>query len=292
MEETTENSDELRVDSLDRIDGDISAIRTYVDTHHPVIYLLTPCYGGMCHVNYTIGLMNTVEVCRHLQIGLKIEFCRNDSLITRARNNLVAKAMNDPTMTHIMFIDNDITWEPIDIIKLMMAEKPVIGGTYPLKKYNWDRLLNVPDSVATMLARKAKSQLKDMLTDEEMVRCNLVNYNINYLSTHLKVDNNVAEVQHLATGFMMIQRTTLETMFQAFPETKYMDDVNFLSPEENKYAYALFDCRVENGHYFSEDWYFCHRWSKLGGSIFLNVSVNLTHTGAEDYSGSYLASVI
>jgi hypothetical protein len=96
----------------------------------------------------------------------------------------------------------------------------------------------------------------------------------------------------MATGFMMIQRDVIEKMMVAFPSTKYVDDIGFLTPEENKYAYALFDCGVEEGHYYSEDWLFCHRWTKMGGSIWADVSINLTHTGIEDYKGSYLASVI
>jgi hypothetical protein len=51
--------------------------------------------------------MNTISVFRKHNIELIIEFCRNDSLVSRARNNLVARAMGNPKMTHIMFIDND-----------------------------------------------------------------------------------------------------------------------------------------------------------------------------------------
>ena len=81
-------------------------------------------------------------------------------------------------------------------------------------------------------------------------------------------------------------------MSMAFPSTKYTDDVCFLRAEENKYAYALFDCGVEDGHYFSEDWLFCKRWSKMGGNIFVDVSINLIHTGIEDYKGSYISTII
>jgi hypothetical protein len=81
-------------------------------------------------------------------------------------------------------------------------------------------------------------------------------------------------------------------MMRSFPSTKYVDDVQFLKPEENAMAFALFDCGVEEGHYFSEDWLFCDRWSKMGGEIYVDISINLTHTGVEDYRGSYLASII
>jgi hypothetical protein len=90
----------------------------------------------------------------------------------------------------------------------------------------------------------------------------------------------------------MISRDTIKKMIIAFPSTKYVDDVQFLKPEENAMAYALFDCGVEDGHYFSEDWLFCERWSKMGGDIYADISINLTHTGIEDYRGSYLSSII
>ena len=84
---------------------------------------------------------------------------------------------------------------------------------------------------------------------------------------------------------MLIKRNVFENLFEAFPSTKYTDDVNFLTEKENEFAYALFDCGVEEGHYLSEDWMFCHRWTKLGGKIYIDISINLSHTGIEDYNG-------
>jgi hypothetical protein len=49
---------------------------------------------------------------------------------------------------------------------------------------------------------------------------------------------------------------------------------------------------VEDNHYYSEDWLFCHRWTKMGGSIYLDVTINLMHTGNVDFKGSYLSTII
>ena len=91
---------------------------------------------------------------------------------------------------------------------------------------------------------------------------------------------------------MMIRRDVIENLSTAFPSTKYTDDVSFLKPEENQFAYALFDCGVEDDHYYSEDWMFCHRWTKLGGSVYIDVTINLMHTGIEDYRGSLISSLL
>lgn len=268
-------------------------IEQFVNEKKPVIYILTPCYGSVCYVNYVYSLMMTLEVFRQYKITANVEFCKSDSLVTRARNNLVAKAMNDPNMTHILFIDNDISWEPFDVLKLLLHDKNIVGGIYPLKNYHWNKLLeNNGESVKNMIEKKNKSQLSDFINDENMIQYNLLNYNINYKSNEIKIEKNLTEVKHIPTGFMLLKRSVIEKMQEAYPSTKYTDDVHFLTEEENKYCYALFDCGVEDEHYFSEDWMFCHRWSKMGGKLWIDISINLTHTGIEDYKGSLLSSLL
>jgi hypothetical protein len=266
-------------------------IKYFVAKYSPKLCILTPCFGGICFINYLDSLIKTLALFRQFKFDVDVIFCKNDSLVSRARNNLIAKAMSDPKTTHMIFIDNDITWNPIDIMKLAISEKPIIGGAYPLKSYKWDKLLE-PGAIKGIIDRKNNSILKDMISDTEMIKFNAVNYNVNYLSNNLQVEGNIAKIRHLATGFMMIQRIVIEKMFKAFPSTKFTDDINFLLPHENEFAYALFDCGVEEGHYFSEDWMFCERWTKMGGSIYLDVTINLVHSGIEDYKGSYVSTIL
>jgi hypothetical protein len=273
-------------------------LKNFIASQKPCVYILTPCYGGLCYVDYVHCLMDTVDKLRKLGIQVEIEFCKNDSLVSRARNNLVARAMNNPKMTHIIFIDADISWDPMDIVKLLLSEKQLIGGIYPLKNYDWKDLIvdktNPYNSnvVQSWINKKNQSQFKDIISDESIIQQKLLKYNVNYLDNVLNIDKNVAEVRHLATGFMMFKRSVIEKMALAYPTTKYTDDVGFLVGEQNKYAYALFDCGVEDDHYYSEDWMFCHRWTKLGGSVYIDVTINLTHTGIEDYKGSLIASLV
>lgn len=268
-------------------------IHEFIRVNKPKIYILTPCYGSMCHVNYTCQLLKTLELFRYFNCNIQVEFCSNDSLVPRARNNLVARAMNDPLMTHIIFIDSDITWNPADIFKLLLSGKSLIGGIYPLKNYNWNKLSENPDFCKNVIQIKKKNDIiSSIVSDETMIQSNLLNYNINYIKLENKIDNNLIELKHIATGFMMISRTVIEKMCAAFPSTKYVDDTHFLTPEENKFAYALFDCGVEEGHYFSEDWMFCSRWSKMKGEIYADVSIALIHSGIEHYNGNFTASLL
>lgn len=274
-------------------------IDSYLQTNdYPCLYILTPCYGGMCYTTYTKSLMSTVEKLKQYNIDIHVEFCNSDSLVSRARNNLIAKAMNNPKTTHIMFIDADITWNPEDIIKLLISNKDVCGGVYPLKKYNWDRILKSPSgekdtsTLSDWIDKKENSIFKNITDDKSFLQHKLLSYNLNYVSNKIEIKDNMTEVRHIATGFMMMKRTVLEKMFKAFPYTKYTDDIGFLYKSENDFAYALFDCGVENDHYLSEDWMFCERWRKLGGSIYVDVTINLIHTGTEQYNGCYLSTIM
>lgn len=270
-----------------------SKFKLYAEEKKPYVYILTPCYGSISYINYTECLISTIQLFKLYNVNVNVVFCKGDSLVTRARNNLVAKAMNDPDMTHILFIDNDITWEPFDILKLILHDKNIVGGIYPLKRYRWEKLIeNNGENVKQWLEKSKNPQFNKFIDKESMIQHNLLHYNINYVSNDVSIKKNLTEVKHLPTGFMLIKKEVISNMFQGFPSTKYNDDVHFLSKDENEHAYALFDCGVEEGHYFSEDWMFCHRWSKLGGKIWADVSINLAHTGVEDYNGSLLASML
>jgi len=271
----------------------ISRIKEYVSKRPLKIMILTPCYGSQCYITYVTCLINTMTLFSSIGVEVCAEFCRNDSLVTRARNNLIAKAMHNKSVTHMLFIDADITWNPVDILKLVLADKNIVGGVYPIKNYEWNKLIepgkNIPKE---WVDKKNSSQLSASMSDQDFIQHRMMRYNLNYISNTLEVSNNLTKVRHLATGFMMIRRDTIEKMARAFPSTKYTDDVGFLQGEENEYAYALFDCGVEEGHYCSEDWLFCSRWSKMGGETWVDVTINLNHCGVEDFKGSYLSSLM
>jgi hypothetical protein len=208
-------------------------------------------------------------------------------MITRARNNLLARAMMDEEATHFMFIDADISWTPQDITRLIIQDKPIIGGIYPKKKYLWNQLNE--ENISKMSNHYRESVLKNLVTESDFLRYNMLGYNVNFLSKELEVSNSLVKVRHIATGFMLIKREVVEEMQQRFADTKYVDDVGYLQMNENEKAYALFEGGVVNGHYFSEDWMFCHRY---GGDVYADLSIKLCHTGVEDFDGFLLSSLI
>jgi hypothetical protein len=268
----------------------LNKLNKYIEEKKPTLAILTPCYGGLCYSEYTISLINTIKLLESQGLLVKLFFLNNDSLVSRARNNLIGSAMLDTTITHFIFIDGDIIWNPIDIIKLILSDELVIGGLYPKKAYKFDKLTSEPSVITQWIDKK--NQIDPNIPNDTIIRNNLLDYNLNYKSTNLEIKKNIIEVKHLATGFMLFKRQVIENMIDQFPETKYIDDTGFLSQEKSIYTYALFDCGVINESYYSEDWLFCHRWSSIGGKIYADISIDLVHIGTEKYQGSFIRNLL
>ncbi len=268
------------------------ALTEFINSRNIKVNILTPTYGGQCNVSYTHSLINTVNLFNEFGIKLKIDFCRNDSLVSRARNNLVARAMTDPSVTHIMFIDSDIAWNPLDILVFVLSDRDIIGGAYPIKKYHWERLLEEDNIVKKWLEHKNTTSMKGYTSDISYIQQRLLRYNINVNDPRINVNDNLMEVRHVATGFMMFKREVIEKMQKVCQHLKYKDPTGFLNENETQHAYALFEPSIKDGVYFSEDWTFCERWTReMEGKIYINIAILLTHVGSEDYTGS-LAGLI
>lgn len=254
------------------------------------IMVATPAFGGLCYVNFVLSLMNSKQYLAQHGIALDIRFLANESLIPRGRNTLTARFMNDETFTHLLFIDADVSWMPGTIMRLIRHNKEIVGALYPKKGYDFKKLLK--NKKILELLKTAEAEERD-LTDREAddIRAKLLSFVVNREANQSAVQNGLLQVKHIGTGFMLIQRNVIQKMFNAYPELKHDDDIGALSAEENKYMYALFDCENHKfgskTHYLSEDYLFCKRWTDLGGSIYADISIPLTHTGTHPFSGSW-----
>ena len=68
------------------------------------VFVATPCYGGLVYYTYLRSLLDTVVHLNNAGVGVKIAGMGNESLITRARNQMVAQFL-ETDCTHMMFID-------------------------------------------------------------------------------------------------------------------------------------------------------------------------------------------
>jgi len=205
------------------------------------VHICMPCYGGMLTESTFMSYIKWSNTCRQLGLDWTMETMTNESLISRARNTLVAKFLNNPTSTHLMFIDADIGWEPWHLLVMLNRDVDVIGGLYPMKTLPVKWVVNGFDGAETG-------------------------------------PDGLQEVSKTGTGFMLVKRHVFEKL-NSHPAVKPFNNDIGLPKELDKYLKTYYDTAVRENRYYSEDWTFCENWRDLGGKVWVDKRVLLKHTG-------------
>ena len=238
------------------------------------VFVATPMYGGMCLGFYAQSLLQTPPVLA--QHGINFSFCAmfNESLIQRARNALVNQFLKKEEATHLMFIDADIRFDPVDIVRMLQADKDIICGIYPKKEINWftvqraveqfvptDQLKNHTGSFVVNLVGGAHEAVVDL--------------------------NSPLEVLNGGTGFMLIKRQVFEKLKKKVPS--YVNDVLDLAGQQgpdliHEYFPVVID--KETNRLLSEDYAFCQLARKKGKmKIYAAPWAKLAHVGTYIFEG-------
>jgi len=233
----------------------------------------TPCFGGQVSSIYASSIFQLQRAIHaKSNIDLKVQMRDGDALITRARANLVTLFLDDPSATHLLFIDADIGFTSEQVFRLIESGADVVAGVYPIKQVNWDK------------ARRA------VLSNRPEVTSAALDYVLEIEDPdHVVVVNGFTRVRYAGTGFLMIRRHVFETMcrhpdyasLQFFRE--HSRDVLAGSPNR----FALFECMIDpaTGTYLSEDFAFCKRWTDIGGEIWSDLTSRLDHVGPSVFHG-------
>jgi hypothetical protein len=141
----------------------------------------TPAHDGRVDVWYCNSLVNTIKLAGKYGVEVYPIYMSYDSLIQRARNDLVRLALEEK-FDDLIFMDSDQEWDPEWIFKLLDYKEDVIGGTVVKK------------------------------SDRPM-------FNVKALKTGITIEENgLMEVECVGTGFMKISRKALEEVWNISPE--------------------------------------------------------------------------
>lgn len=227
----------------------------------PVLFLSTPCYGGVCLQAYTESVIGLQRLCARHGIQLMLDTTENESLVHRARNLSVARFMYKSNADFFFFVDADVHFDPEAVLRLMASGHDVSCAIYPKKVVMWEQ--------AEQAAKNGDTRNLNNLSASLVM-------NFKYQNT--QVVNGFAEVLDGPTGFLMIRRNVFTRMFEKYPELNCKNDHQNRDLED--YC-AVFDCMIDpvTRRYLSEDYAFCRRWQQMGGQIFADVQTTLGHVG-------------
>lgn len=232
--------------------------------HDPRIYIGCPAYGSLTHVPFNVSLIQCLQTLKF--IG-DLQFFGGDSLVCRARNNIVSMFLNGKIAQDekgndyhqlydwLFFVDTDIIFSPADLdllYQLALSKGPgIYAGTYPLKT----------------------------------IRPKIV---FNAIPGAQIGSDGVIPVREAGTGFMMIHRQVFEKMKAAYPQNDYVADNGDLGgPTATRHDWFQVgvkrDLAGNNPRYLSEDWYFCAKWMDMGGVILMQTKICANHIGTVSF---------
>jgi hypothetical protein len=206
------------------------------------VHIAMPCYGGMLTESTFMSFIKWANTARQLGIDWTLETMVNESLISRARNTLTAKFLEQTESTHLFFVDADIGWEPWHLLVLLNRDVDVIGGLYPMK--------TMP-----------------------------IKWVVNGFEGAEEGSDGFQEVSKAGTGFLLMKRHVFEKL-KTHPAVKqYKNDIG-LDPKYDQHLKTYFDTAVRQNRYYSEDWTFCENWRDIGGKVYVDKRVLLRHSGS------------
>lgn len=211
------------------------------------VYAAVPAYTGAVLCQTAQCLMDEYADALKRDWRFNTVFHIGNSLITRARNSLVAHFLTT-SATDLMFVDSDLAWERGALCRLIERPEPFVCGLYPKRTepLEWPLIL-----------REDRNLTPDPQT-------------------------GLLEIAAAPGGFMRIKRAAIEQMVAAHPSLEYDEP---FAP--NGVAHALFDFARQGRNYVSEDYVFCARYRALGGKVWADPRIAFEHIGQKGVRGRF-----
>ena len=259
------------------------------------LMVATPCYGGQTTALYTQSMLKLQSECAKYKVEMVLLAITNESLITRARNDLVYHFLRHKdakgVFEYLMFIDADIQFEADHVIRLLVHNKDIVTGAYPMKLINYNNIENKALSVKDLVKSTTEYAINLKLNQEQIDKANGEPMGV----VQLQLVNGLIEVLDAGTGFMLVKRGVFDKLMKEYPETSYIRDMTSLNPDgsvnrDTDEQYAFFDGSIDEDskRYLSEDYTFCRRWQKIGGKIWTDPEIVLNHVGTHVFRGRNL----
>ena len=224
----------------------------------PNVFIATPMYGGLATGIYTSSMVQLSAIFLRNRVDSSYAFQWNESLVPNARNVLTHQFLESQA-THLMWIDADIGFRPMDILTMLIADKDILCGVYPRKEIDWARVARAveagvpPEELSNFAGTFAIKTLDSLAEGDE------------------GDPEGLFEIEAGGTGFMLIKRGVFDAL---------RDDVADYVPDRKaiKEFYAT-TIEPETGKLITEDYHFCRLARSRGFKIYAAPWVRLSHAG-------------
>ena len=204
----------------------------------------TPCVGGQVSSLYAQSVLHFQSTCLNRKdIQLELVAHWGDSLTTRALQGLVTQFLGHPSATYLLFIHDNIGFEPEQVFRLLNFDGDIVAAALPLKKIGQEK--------------PRETTLFDFVPDTSLP----------------ETKNGFVKALSAGTGLMLIKRAVLQTMASQYQSLRYRSEIS-APPEDLRYwSYAFFNSLIEEktNKFLNADESFCKRWTDLDGEIWVDL---------------------
>jgi hypothetical protein len=217
------------------------------------VMMAIPTRDPSVKVDVMTSMVSTMYELGAAGISMSVFVWSGDPLVSHARNIILAKFMTTDC-TDLFFIDDDVAWAPGSVLRLLNHPGDLVAGAYRHKR------------------------------DPESYPVNWFGNDLRQLQ--MNKNTGLLLVRDVPFGFARLSRAGVQKMWDAAADKKFRTNQ---APE--------LECRVifdmgytkqegeEFGEYFGEDYVYCQKWRELGGQVWLDPMVDLTHHGNKAYQG-------
>lgn len=243
------------------------------------VLFATPCYISAVTMNYTTSMFALALDAQHFGLPCALHM-HSESLITRGRNVIVQKFLASEQFTHLFWIDSDIEFASHAVFRLLLADRDIVAGVYPIKSLNWPA-----EGVSGAMS------LRQFEYRYASYAFNPFGGPAARVGEHVDAEG-FAEVPEAPNGFMVVKRHVFIDMMKHYPDLRYTPD----GPPGHPLAHLhwrFYDCMVDpdTNRYLSEDFAFCRRWRDMGGKIHVDLDCKLGHLGQHMFHGDLAESL-
>jgi hypothetical protein len=241
------------------------------------VLLATPVRGGVVTVEYMDSMMRLAAAMR-ARAGISgRQYFLESSLINRARNAYATAVLQDPSITHLMFIDSDMGFSPTAVTKLLDFDQPFAGCICPYRTMEFERFHQVARQIDD--PGLAKTVAQNYVSADRLLR----------RDGRVEVADGFARAERLGMALTLLRRDVLEQISEAHPDLWGPADKGYRGMGVTDRVFQPFEgYRTPDGLYLSEDMSFSRRWTELGGEIWACLDETVTHVGPMAFSGSYI----
>jgi hypothetical protein len=229
------------------------------------VTIATPMYGGVCtgvFMKSMMQLISNLQNAGHQAVFIDLY---NESLITRARNTLTEMFLRTNS-NYLLFIDADQGFETQGVVKMINEGVDLVGAAVPMKGINWKRV-----------KKAAQEDKNDLENYTAIYNVNMNKEQKDYLRNN---PTQLAEVDYMGTGLMLVSRNVFETIKKDVRQ--YRSDQPIIGGiKHGEPIYDFWQAIVDDDseRLLSEDYQFCKLWKQSGGKIYLAPYIKVTHVG-------------